>query len=69
MVGRDEGWRVIRGIVVPPALPCVIRPFAADAAKHIVPENEGTDPLRTGVGEAIVSPVVFPQHGSEGPVG
>src|SRR6202030_1390354 len=67
VVGEDEGRRVIRGIVAPPALPRVVRPFAADRAEHIAAEDEGAEAFRRGAGEAIVSPAVFPDHRSKGP--
>src|SRR6185437_8995962 len=67
VVGEDEGRRVIRGIVAPPALPRIVRPFAADRAEHVAAEDEGAETFRPGAGEAIVSPAVLPQHRSKGP--
>src|SRR5262249_6129347 len=61
------GRRVIRGIVAPPALPRVVRPFAADRAEHIAAEDEGAEAFRRGAGEAIVSPALFPDQRSKGP--
>jgi hypothetical protein len=31
VVRQNEGWRIVRRIVAPPALPCVVQPGAADA--------------------------------------
>src|SRR5690242_2603709 len=38
---QDEGWRVIRRIVTPPAFPTIVRPFPPNRAEHVATEDEG----------------------------
>src|SRR5262249_54047685 len=35
IMGQDEGRRVIGRVVAPPALPLIVRPFAANGAEHV----------------------------------
>src|SRR6185312_3021160 len=67
VVGEDEGRRVVRGIVAPPALPVGPAPIVAGRPEHIAAEDEGAEAFRRGAGEAIVRPAVLADHRSKGP--
>src|SRR6185437_14599113 len=48
------GWRVIGGIVAPPAFPAVVRPFPANGSEHVAAEDEGAEPFHGTSGEPVV---------------
>ena len=49
-----ESWRVIRGIVTPPAFPLIIRPFPTNRSEHIATEDEGTEAFHCTSGERVI---------------
>ena len=54
VVGENEGGRMVRRIVAPPALPRVVRPRAAHGTEHVAAEDEGAEVVHRPVGEFIV---------------
>src|SRR5688500_1532135 len=62
---QHEDRNVERRVIAPPALPRVVRPFAADRSEHVATENPCTDVLQPARGELIVdagSAAVFTLH-------
>jgi hypothetical protein len=47
-VGEDEGRRVIRGIIAPPALPIGSAPIVAGRPEHVATKDEGAEAFRYG---------------------
>src|SRR5262245_43908 len=43
VMGQHENGCVIRRLLSPPALPALIRPWAADGPEHVPPENPGPE--------------------------
>ena len=67
---EDEGRRVIRGIIAPPALPVGAAPIVAGRPEHVAAEDEGAEAVHRGAAEAIIGPVgpaVLPDHRSKSP--
>src|SRR5437764_1455938 len=60
MVSEDEGRRVVRWIVAPPALPIGAAPIVAGRPEHIAAEDEGAEAFHCGFGKAVVGAPVLP---------
>lgn len=56
MMGQDEHRNVVRRAIAPPAFPVHVRPFPANGAEHVAPENPGPDILKATGSELIVHP-------------
>jgi hypothetical protein len=56
VVRQHEHVAMIGRLIAPPAFPTLVRPGAADRAKHVAPQNPGADILKAARGEIIVEP-------------
>jgi hypothetical protein len=65
-----ERWRMIRGIVAPPAFPLIVRPFSADRSEHVATKDEGAETLHCASGEPVIKTrftPVFSYHPTKSP--
>src|SRR5258708_7539289 len=56
VIGENKDRGVIRRIVSPPALPCVVGPGAADRSKHVAAKYPCADAFEAAHREIIVNP-------------
>src|SRR5687767_2985895 len=54
VMGQYEDRRVIRRLFAPPALPIIVRPFAARRPEHVAAHDPGADILESSCGEVVV---------------
>src|SRR3569623_157654 len=54
VVGQDKNRTVIRRLVAPPSLPCLIRPSAANGAEHVAPHDPRAEILTAHRGLIVV---------------
>src|SRR6201999_2505826 len=54
VVRQNEGWRMVRRIVAPPALPRAVWPRAAHRPEHVASQDESAEVVHCPVSEYIV---------------
>ncbi|SFA96942.1 hypothetical protein SAMN04515620_11050 [Collimonas sp. OK607] len=54
VVGQHKNLRVIRWIVAPPSLPCIVGPRTSDGPEHVAPHDPGTYVIEPACGYVVL---------------
>lgn len=54
MMGEHKNWRVVHGVIAPPAFPTFVDPWAADRTKHVATHDPGADALKSTSHHVVV---------------